>query len=211
VRQLSHDLRNQLNAAELQSAYMKEVAEDSELKEEVQRLRGMLSEMGTSLHRLTTLLATPNLTEMQYDAKAFLEDLEQKVRTQFPEQSSEIAWDAKVGTDSINIDPQLLQQAMLELISNALQHERGSGNIAIQASTSSELRVTITEPKTGFAQSVEHWGREPFRKVKHGHYGLGLHRARNIIEAHRGRLEARHDPSSSSLITTVALPIVAQP
>src|SRR3954471_14607613 len=47
LRQLSHDLRNQLNAAELQSAYLKEIASEGEIKEEVQRLRGMLGEMST--------------------------------------------------------------------------------------------------------------------------------------------------------------------
>ena len=35
VRQLSHDLRNHLNAAELQAAFMNEIAEDPEVKEEV--------------------------------------------------------------------------------------------------------------------------------------------------------------------------------
>ena len=41
IRQLSHDLRNDLNAAELQSAFLKEIAEDGESRRaEVQRLRG---------------------------------------------------------------------------------------------------------------------------------------------------------------------------
>ena len=46
VRQLSHDLRNHLNAVELQTAFLNELAETPELKEELQRLREMLSEMG---------------------------------------------------------------------------------------------------------------------------------------------------------------------
>ncbi|HET9856838.1 MAG TPA: hypothetical protein VFP99_03315, partial [Chthoniobacterales bacterium] len=43
VRQLSHDLRNNLNAVELQSAYLAELAEEGEMKTEVQRLREMVS------------------------------------------------------------------------------------------------------------------------------------------------------------------------
>ena len=39
VRQLSHDLRNHLNAIELQSTFLAELAEDAELKTEVGRLR----------------------------------------------------------------------------------------------------------------------------------------------------------------------------
>src|SRR5437870_530629 len=39
VRQLSHDIRNNLNAVELQSAYLAELAEETEMKNEIQRLR----------------------------------------------------------------------------------------------------------------------------------------------------------------------------
>ena len=60
LRQLGHDLRNHLNAAELQSAYLAELAEDPELKEEIKRLRAMISEMGASLERLTSVLGAPN-------------------------------------------------------------------------------------------------------------------------------------------------------
>src|SRR3954467_1677022 len=124
LRQLSHDLRNQLNAAELQSAYLKEIASDGEIKEEVQRLRGMLGEMSTALQRLTTSLASPKLNEMSYEAAMFLEDLQEKVATQFAEKSAEIDWRVNVGPSVICIDPQILPQAMLELISNAFQHGR---------------------------------------------------------------------------------------
>ncbi len=209
IRQLSHDLRNQLNAVELQSAFLKEIANEAEVKEEIKRLREMLSEMGTSLHRLTSSLATVRLNEMRYEAAAFLEDLQQKVATQFPEANGEIDWKIEVGASALNIDPQLLTQALLELIGNAFLHERGSGKIRIAATAKDTLRLTITEPKTNFAQTTEKWGQEPFRKVKHGHYGVGLHRVRHIIEAHGGELRASHDSSSSSLITTIVLPLAA--
>ncbi|MFL6595005.1 MAG: sensor histidine kinase [Chthoniobacterales bacterium] len=208
LRQLSHDLRNQLNAAELQSAYLKEIAGEGEVKEEVQRLRGMLGEMSTALQRLTSSLASPKLNEMSYEAGMFLEDLQSKVASQFAEKNSEIEWRLNVNNSVICIDPQILPQAIVELISNAFQHGRAAGKINIAAESDGELRITITEPKTAFAESTAQWGREPFRKLKHGQYGLGLHRARNIIEAHRGRLEARHDSASSSLVTTVALPVI---
>ena len=61
VRQLSHDLRNHLNAAELQSAYIAEIAEDPELKEEIKRLRAMISEVGASLQRVTSALGAATI------------------------------------------------------------------------------------------------------------------------------------------------------
>ena len=210
IRQLSHDLRNNLNASELQSAYLGEIAPNAELKDEVKRLRGMLAEMGGNLQRLTSSLAQVKLTEMPYQALDFAEDLQKKIAAQFPEESRAITWKLDCAEAGLQIDPQILQQAFLELFANALQHGRGPGQlVATAACEGSEFVFTLREPKAKFDGSTEHWGREPFHKVGHGHYGLGLHRARTIIEAHGGRLNVRYDSALSDLLTNVSLPIAA--
>jgi len=62
VRQLAHDLRNHLNAAELQSAYLLEIAENDELRDEIKRLRAMVAQVGANLQELTAALSQPRLT-----------------------------------------------------------------------------------------------------------------------------------------------------
>lgn len=208
VRQLSHDLRNHLNAAELQSAYLGEIADNAELKDEVKRLRAMLGEMGESLQRLTNSIAAINLTVMPYEAADFMEDLRAKVGTQFPEQSGEIEWKIETGNALLEIDPQILQPAFQELFENAFRHERGAGPLRVAAQVGGgEFTFTLTEPKTTFSGETEHWGRQPLARVKHGHYGLGLPRVRSIIEAHHGQLRAHFEAGASSLITTLVLPL----
>ena len=208
VRQLSHDLRNHLNAAELQSAYIAELAEDPELKEEVKRLRAMISEVGASLQRVTSALSAARLTLMPYGAADFVEDLRQKLATDYPDESAKIAWNVQAGDATLQIDPQSLQPALMELFANAFRHDRAQGVISAEARIENNRFVfTIREPKRSFQLSTENWGREPFRTIGQGHYGLGLHRSRAIIEAHDGQLHARYDLSASCLITTVALPL----
>ncbi|MBA2742984.1 MAG: HAMP domain-containing histidine kinase [Chthoniobacterales bacterium] len=208
IRQLSHDLRNHLNAAELQAAYLKEIVDDGETKKEIQRLRGMVSELGDSLQKLTATLAPIRLTQMPYEASAFVEDLQQKVTQQFGNEASAFEWKVKPATALLDIDPQLLQQAALELLANSLAHSRGEGRISAKTAVeNNRLVLTLSEPKTAFSGSTENWGREPFKRVKHGHYSLGLHRARNIIEAHGGTLTAHYDSGESALLTVVELPV----
>ena len=208
VRQLSHDLRNHLNAAELQSAYLNELVEDPHLKQEVKRLREMLTETGTSLQRLTNTLAPIKLTLMPYDAAAFMQDLQQKVEMQFPEESRTIDWSIAAGPANINIDPQILQPAFLELFANAFLHDRAAGRLAAEAvADEAGFTFTLKEPKSSFTDETENWGGRPFNKVKHGHYGLGLPRVRSIIEAHGGQFHARYDSPSSVLVTEIVLPI----
>lgn len=212
VRQLAHDLRNDLNAAELQSAYLAELAEDPELKEEIKRLRAMVSEVGANLQRLTAALGQPRLTEMQYSAADFVEDLRQRLITDHSDEGAQVQWDVEAQDASLQIDPQVLLPALTELFANAFRHERGEGVISAEARIEGKnLLFTIREPKHGFARSTENWGREPMQSVGQGHYGLGLHRSRSIIEAHRGQLSARYDSPASSLITTVVLPLAEAP
>jgi K+-sensing histidine kinase KdpD len=208
VRQLGHDLRNHLNAAELQSAYIGEIAEDPELKDEIKRLRAMISEVGASLQRVTSALSAARLTLMPYGAADFVEDLRQKLAADYPDESAEMEWSVQVGDATLQIDPQSLQPALMELFANALRHDRGEGVLSVEARIEGDRFVfTIREPKRSFERSTENWGREPLRTIGQGHYGLGLHRSRAIIEKHRGQLNARYDSPASSLITTVVLPL----
>jgi len=210
VRQLAHDLRNHLNAAELQSAYLTEIAENSEIREEIKRLRGMIAQVGVSLQELTSALGPPRLTEMPYSAKDLIEDLQQKLAANYPEESAGVKWDAAAGEATLNIDPQLLLPALVELFANAFRHERAEGVITATARTGNgRFTFTLSEPKRNFQQSTEHWGHEPFRTLGHGRYGLGLHRARAIVEAHKAEFAARHDAESSSLVTTISFPLAA--
>src|SRR5204862_6819743 len=92
LRQLGHDLRNQLNTAELQSAYLAELAEEPELKDEIKRLRAMISEMGAVLESVTSGLGPTKLTLMQYSAADLVEDLRQKLAADYPNESSKVEW-----------------------------------------------------------------------------------------------------------------------
>ncbi|HEY8835676.1 MAG TPA: hypothetical protein VIM09_08835 [Chthoniobacterales bacterium] len=210
VRQLAHDLRNHLNAAELQSAYLIEIAENSEIRDEIKRLRGMISQVGVTLQELTSALGQPRLTEMPYAAKDLIEDLQQKLAADYPKESASVKWEAAAGDATLNIDPQLLLPALVELFANAFRHERAEGAITATARTENgRFTFILSEPKQNFQQSTEHWGREPFRTLGQGHYGLGLHRARAIMEAHQAEFGARHDEKNSSLVTTISFPLAA--
>jgi K+-sensing histidine kinase KdpD len=210
IRQLAHDLRNHLNAAELQSAYLIEIAENSELRDEIKRLRGMIGQVGVSLQELTAALSQPRLTKMPYAAKDLIEDLQQKLATDYPEESARVKWHEAAGDATLDIDPQLLLSALLELFANAFHHDRADGVISAMARTENgRFTFTLSEPKRNFERSTEHWGREPLRALGQGHYGLGLHRTRAIIEAHGAEFAARHDKDSSSLVTTVTFLLAA--
>src|SRR5437899_7488255 len=133
VRQLSHDIRNNLNAIELQSAYLAELAEEGEIKGEIQRLREMTSQIGTSLQRLTAGLSQANPNLIPYPAADFVEDLKEKLTKEFPDNAGKVIWDVQLKDATLQIDPELAQQAFLEIFGNAFQHERNLKEITERA------------------------------------------------------------------------------
>jgi K+-sensing histidine kinase KdpD len=208
IRQLSHDLRNHLNAIELQSAYISELEGDAKLKGEVNRLREMISGLTAVLQKVSAGLGEVKPNLISYRACDFVEDLRKKIAQEFPKESPEISWDVKPGNVVLNIDPQLLQEAIVELFANAFRHDGGKGALAAEVKIDkNRFLFTLREPKIRFELSTENWGREPLRKVSHGHYGLGLNRVRTILEAHGGEIHAQYEPKASALVTALILPL----
>lgn len=208
VRQLSHDLRNHLNAIELQSAFLSELTQDAELQGEIKRLREMVSALTSSLQSASAKLGAVSPDRMAYRAADFVDDLRKRVAREFPQQNADITWKIDLGDDMIDVDPPLLPEAILELIRNAFQHGRGEGAIEVSAKIDQgRFLFRLREPKHQFELPTENWGGEPLRSVGRGHYGLGLNRARRIVEAHDGEMQAQYDRAGGALVTTITLPV----
>ncbi len=208
VRQLSHDLRNDLNAIELQSAYIAELTQDQELQTEIKRLREVVSGMNSTLQRLSRAVSdvTPNM--ISYRVPEFLADMRTEIERRLSNKTDEINWNVQLQDVMLHVDPQLLQEVFVELFANAFQHDRGSGPLLASARIDNDrLLFTLNEPKPAFDSATQNWGREPLRNMSQRHYGLGLNRVRAIVEAHGGHLQAQYDPKALALVSTVTLPV----
>jgi len=208
IRQLSHDVRNHLNAIELQSAYISELERDEELRGEIKRLREMISGSTSVLQSLSKAVSDVKPNLIPYRAADLAEDLRKKIDHDFSGKDAEIAWNIQLGDEILNVDPQLVQEVFMELFANALRHNRKNCRLVVITNMgNNKLRFTLQEPKSRFDLSTESWGREPLRKVSQGHYGLGLNRVRAIVEAHGGEICAQYDPNVSALTTTLIFPV----
>jgi K+-sensing histidine kinase KdpD len=208
VRQLTHDLRNDLNAIELQSAYIGELAQDQELTSEIKRLREVVSGLNSTLQLLSRAVGEVAPNVVTYPVVEFLTDMRTQIERNFSKENHEITWDVELQDGILNIDPQLFQEVFVELFANSFRHDRGKGALVARARISAgRLLFTLHEPKAVFSSETQNWGREPLRNIRQRHYGLGLNRIRAIIEAHGGELQAQYDPKAATLVSTMALPM----
>ena len=211
IRQLSHDLRNDLNAIELQSAYIAELTQDPELTSEIKRLRDVVSGLNSTLQRVSRAVGEVTANMIPYPASDLLTDMRTEIERKFSKQSDNVTWNVQLKEVLLQIDPQLLQEVFVELFANAFQHDRGKEPILASAGVDSDrFLFTLHEPKPGFDSATQNWGRAPLRNISQRHYGLGLNRVRAIVEAHGGELQARYDAEASSLVTTITLPLSRQ-
>src|SRR5262245_41625742 len=167
VRQLSHDLRNDLNAIELQSAYIGELTEDKELAGEIKRLREVVAGMNSTLQLLSRAVGEVAPNVVNYPVGDFLADMRTQIDRNFSKENHEITWDVQVQDGMLNIDPQLFQEVFVELFANAFQHDRPKGALVARAKISAgRFLFSLYEPKPGFSLNLQNWGREPLRNIR---------------------------------------------
>lgn len=105
-----------------------------------------------------------------------------------------------------NIDIAQMEQAVLNLLKNA--HESGSAPehvcLAVRQLHNATV-IDVTDGGTGMSETVMAHALIPFYSTKRSGTGLGLALAREIIEAHDGRI-AIHNREGGGLCVTLILP-----
>ncbi|MFQ5399926.1 MAG: sensor histidine kinase [Anaerolineae bacterium] len=118
-----------------------------------------------------------------------------------------------------NIDPQRIEQVMVNLLSNAIRHTPARGKVHVTAVLQAgSLRVEIKDTGTGIPPNEIANVFERFYRVEKGRArerdgsgsGLGLAVARSIVEAHGGEIGAESQPGEGATFW-FTLPVVPPP
>ena len=209
VGQFTHDIRNGLNAVELQLTFLAEISTDPEAADEVKRLRASLLEITRQLQAMRVTTGTITLHLLEYPAPDFLEDLRERLDRRHADTAARIQWNVEaVAGGSLAVDPELSMSALLELLVNASHFTTPGTPIRLDARTDANcLSLTIREQSAAPPQiSSQDWGRTPLLSGRRSAYGLGLFRARRIIEGQGGSLDSAYSTAEGTLTTTVTLP-----
>lgn len=101
-------------------------------------------------------------------------------------------------------DPRLLQQALINLLTNALRYTGEGGEVAVTITTTADaIRFAVTDHGSGIAAEDQTRLFEPFYRVPNqaagsGGSGLGLSLVKAIVEAHSGRVWVQSQPGQGS-------------
>jgi signal transduction histidine kinase len=208
VRQVTHDVRNGLNAIDLQSAFIAEIATEAEVVEELGKLRRMVNHVTRDMQDLSARFGELRPVLMEYPVEEFLQGLKEAVEEEFTTQAKRIVWEVKVGSEEMEMDYTLLTNALIELTRNAIFFREGDQAIHFTAwndreNVVFEVRQTRSQPVTG----ADEWGREPLTSSRRGGYGLGLFYVRRILDTLGGALDPGYDAKSGELRVRLILPL----
>ena len=114
-------------------------------------------------------------------------------------------------------DPDLLDQALLNVMRNALAHTKPGGHIWLSCQADPlEVGITVTDDGPGIAQAeldriFDRFYRAPGpRPTDTGGAGLGLAIAKRLVDLHGGRMSAENAELGGARFT-VTLPRIAKP
>jgi signal transduction histidine kinase len=111
-------------------------------------------------------------------------------------------------------DPRRLEQVFFNVLGNALKFTEGGGRVTIRAALSGEaVEVRVTDTGAGIEPGFLPHVFERFRQAerarsrRYGGVGLGLSIARELVEAHGGRITAESEGAGRGATFIIALPI----
>ena len=129
-------------------------------------------------------------------------------------QEKDLQWQTNIptGLPTVNIDPDRLAQVVGNLVSNAVKYTPQEGSVSVTATaTAVDLLIQVADTGPGIKPEEQERVFEPFyrsqeqRRFPMG-LGLGLTIARDLVEAHDGRLQLESIPGSGSRFT-IHLPL----
>lgn len=208
VRQVTHDVRNNLNSLDLQAAYATELITDPEAAAEVKRLRSIIQTSARQLQALSANFQTSNPHMVTYQASILIEDLRERLAKTFPDNVDNVTWQVDLGQEQVEVDVEMFFGALLELFRNAFQFRGNGAKVEVQVGTEEgQFIVELTEKKPAPPTPPERWGEEPFVSSRRSGYGLGLFRVRRSVTAHGGEISFSYDSARALLKSRVALPL----
>jgi signal transduction histidine kinase len=129
------------------------------------------------------------------------------------EQGVELQLELSPVLPEVRVDPMQLEQALVEIISNALDAMPQGGRLRIGASLNGngagpvEVSIEIADTGTGIPDQVLPSVCEPFFTTRQDGTGLGLAIAKRYVEQNGGRLEIVSRPGGTTV--RVHLPVAA--
>ena len=213
---LHHEIKNPIAALSIHVQLLEErlrsegatepvVAVIDVLKAEVRRLN-------ITLDSFRNFANLQRLNLKPVDAQALLEDLARLMNPQATRQGVRLELLKPVTPlPALDLDSEKMQQALLNLIINALEAMPSGGDLRLSAAVDDDkLRMVVRDTGPGIPREIQDHIFRPYFSTKDHGTGIGLCLAEKLVRQHRGHLDFRTGPGGPAFRITLPLAIPAR-
>ena len=205
---IAHEIRNPLAIISGSAETMKKQG-DKEIKEEM--INYIMEEADRINAMIANFLDYAKPKEPKCVRCNIVEVIEKSIRLISPQaktQNVEVAREFPPKARYIEVDPELIQHAFINIELNALEAMETGGVLRINllANRGGRVLVNFSDTGKGISPEISRKIFDPFFTTKEGGTGLGLSIAHNIVESHGGTItNTSHDGEGTTF--NISLPV----
>lgn len=221
IRVMTHEIMNSItpitSLADTSSAYLREIRDSpaqhsgdtTATLDDVEHALATIRSRGEALmrfvenYRSLTRLPAPRLRRFQ--VSELFDSVTSLMEPQAREAGVAIERHIRPATLALYADPDLLEQAMINLIRNAIDARAGNqeDRITLQADMLDRGRVALAVEDNGQGIEAEHLENVfiPFFTTRRGGSGIGMSIVKQIVSLNGGRINVQSSPGQGTVVT----------
>jgi signal transduction histidine kinase len=163
----------------------------------VQRLRNEISRLNQLAGEFRTIARRERYDFQSTQLADLIDDVIKIQRPHLAELNIEVEQLIPSGLPNLDLDPDKIKQALLNLVKNATEAMPGGGKIKIEAlAIDRAIAIEVTDTGTGIPLDIDAF--EPFVTTKKEGTGIGLVIVRQVVTAHGGQISYRSRPGEGT-------------
>ncbi|OGQ33801.1 MAG: hypothetical protein A3F16_03870 [Deltaproteobacteria bacterium RIFCSPHIGHO2_12_FULL_43_9] len=214
--QVAHEIRNPLNSIGLNAEYLidrilnKKGLSENELQSLLEAIREQVNHLESVTEQYLQMTRPPETQIKATSLDELFREIDVIIRPQFSFKGVILNLKAKGSLPQLFIDPGQIRQAILNLLTNALDVSKEGDCVNLEARImNGHVEISVQDQGPGvLTENIEKIFL-PFYTTKRDGIGLGLALTKQIIEAHKG--EIKYNPSmKEGSRFTIQLPVNQQ-
>jgi signal transduction histidine kinase len=214
ISALAHDLKTPLTVVRGNAEMLCDTEQTEEQKEYTRYIMKNADQMGQYVQMLIDISRAEAGYSMQrkdVSIRAFLDELYAQINALVSVKQIKTEFDEKNLPDIISVDISLMQRAIINVVSNAVDYSPEHGTIWFSVSSEdNKVRFTVTDSGKGFSpedlrNATNQFYQGDFSRSSKLHYGMGLFIADSIVKQHGGTLAVANSPSTGGGMVTIEI------
>ncbi len=206
---IAHEIRNPLTSINILIHSLRErLPSENSLQEDIKVIEEEIHRMNEIVDQFLRFAKPSSPFLEKTDVLSIFEETLQLLRPQIEKQRIVVEKEFQA-LPMIQMDPEQMKQAMLNLLLNAIQAMPEGGQLTLKGQNSKDgqwIHLSIEDSGMGISPEDIDKLFDPFFSTKEGGVGLGLSITHRIIDQHHGKIEVENAPEKGTIFT-VWLPI----